>query len=247
MFQSPLTVTLPSPEPLTAAMFLFLLNMKEPGKGPVNPKLLFNQLCQKYDAFLHSVFHEIIHAFSLNGLSLSLACCATVVLVLHLFFTCFQAVLLWWPLSPARHRQHLVPAEWKFNVHETQPKGMNHNEWLIFFSAACCSCATCAIFDLDQGLTGWTIVVFAFLYECLVGWVLFAAAMLGSTMCVSVGGIFSCLAVQVGDQGIWCRMTGLVSGAALTVILVLRFHLIDKCAGVCVHVARHLTWYHLIL
>lgn len=51
MFQSPLTVTLPSPEPLTAAMFLFLLNMKEPGKGPLNPKLLFNQLCQKYDAF----------------------------------------------------------------------------------------------------------------------------------------------------------------------------------------------------
>lgn len=52
MFQSPLTVTLPSPEPLTAAMFLFLLNMKEPAKGPLNPKLLFNQLCQKYDAFL---------------------------------------------------------------------------------------------------------------------------------------------------------------------------------------------------
>lgn len=52
IFQSPLTVTLPSPEPLTAAMFLFLLNMKEPGKDPLNPKLLFNQLCQKYDAFL---------------------------------------------------------------------------------------------------------------------------------------------------------------------------------------------------
>lgn len=52
IFQSPLTVTLPSPEPLTAAMFLFLLNMKEQGKDPLNPKLLFNQLCQKYDAFL---------------------------------------------------------------------------------------------------------------------------------------------------------------------------------------------------
>lgn len=45
-------VMLPSPEPLTAAMFLFLLNMKEPGKDPLNPKLLFNQLCQKYDVFL---------------------------------------------------------------------------------------------------------------------------------------------------------------------------------------------------
>uniref|UniRef100_A0A8C1Y4I5 ubiquitinyl hydrolase 1 n=1 Tax=Cyprinus carpio TaxID=7962 RepID=A0A8C1Y4I5_CYPCA len=44
----PLTVTLPSPEPLTSAMFLFLQSMKEPGKGPVSPKILFNQLCQKY-------------------------------------------------------------------------------------------------------------------------------------------------------------------------------------------------------
>ncbi|KAI9520833.1 Ubiquitin carboxyl-terminal hydrolase 45 [Dissostichus eleginoides] len=43
----PLTVMLPSPEPLTAAMFLFLQSMKDPGKGPVNPKILFNQLCQK--------------------------------------------------------------------------------------------------------------------------------------------------------------------------------------------------------
>ncbi|KAM3613697.1 uncharacterized protein V6R79_003711 [Siganus canaliculatus] len=48
---SPLTVTLPSPEPLTAAMFLFLQSMKEPGKGPLNPKILFNQLCQKAPRF----------------------------------------------------------------------------------------------------------------------------------------------------------------------------------------------------
>ncbi|XP_037311002.2 ubiquitin carboxyl-terminal hydrolase 45 isoform X3 [Pungitius pungitius] len=48
---SPLTVTLSSPEPLTAAMFLFLHNMKEPGKGPINPKILFNQLCQKAPRF----------------------------------------------------------------------------------------------------------------------------------------------------------------------------------------------------
>lgn len=48
---SQLTVALPSPEPLTAAMFLFLQSMKESGKGPVNPKILFNQLCQKAPRF----------------------------------------------------------------------------------------------------------------------------------------------------------------------------------------------------
>ncbi|XP_063341998.1 ubiquitin carboxyl-terminal hydrolase 45 isoform X1 [Pelmatolapia mariae] len=48
---SPLTVVLPSPEPLTAAMFAFLHNMKDPGKGCVNPKILFNQLCQKAPCF----------------------------------------------------------------------------------------------------------------------------------------------------------------------------------------------------
>ncbi|XP_026227183.1 ubiquitin carboxyl-terminal hydrolase 45 isoform X1 [Anabas testudineus] len=47
----PLMVTLPSPEPLTAAMFFFLQSMKDPGKGPVNPKVLFNQLCQKAPRF----------------------------------------------------------------------------------------------------------------------------------------------------------------------------------------------------
>ncbi|XP_061572090.1 ubiquitin carboxyl-terminal hydrolase 45 isoform X2 [Cololabis saira] len=48
---SPLTVALPGPEPLTSAMFLFLQSMKEPGKGPVNPKILFNQLCHKAPRF----------------------------------------------------------------------------------------------------------------------------------------------------------------------------------------------------
>ncbi|XP_058503351.1 ubiquitin carboxyl-terminal hydrolase 45 isoform X3 [Solea solea] len=48
---SPLMITLPSPEPLTAAMFFFLQSMKEPGKGQVNPKILFNQLCQKAPRF----------------------------------------------------------------------------------------------------------------------------------------------------------------------------------------------------
>uniref|UniRef100_A0A3B3V6S6 ubiquitinyl hydrolase 1 n=1 Tax=Poecilia latipinna TaxID=48699 RepID=A0A3B3V6S6_9TELE len=45
---SHLTVVLSSPDPLTAAMIHFLQSMKESGKGPVNPKVLFNQLCQKY-------------------------------------------------------------------------------------------------------------------------------------------------------------------------------------------------------
>ncbi|XP_077383594.1 ubiquitin carboxyl-terminal hydrolase 45 isoform X2 [Festucalex cinctus] len=48
---APLVAMLPSPEPLTSAMLLFLQCMKEPGKGPVNPKSLFNQLCQKASRF----------------------------------------------------------------------------------------------------------------------------------------------------------------------------------------------------
>ncbi|TRY84621.1 hypothetical protein DNTS_001349 [Danionella cerebrum] len=46
-----LTVTLSNPDPLTSAMFLFLQSMKEPGKGPVSPKILFNHLCQKAPRF----------------------------------------------------------------------------------------------------------------------------------------------------------------------------------------------------
>ncbi|XP_020489834.1 ubiquitin carboxyl-terminal hydrolase 45 isoform X1 [Labrus bergylta] len=48
---TPLMVSLSSPEPLTAAMFLFLQSMKEPGKSPLSPKILFNQLCQKAPRF----------------------------------------------------------------------------------------------------------------------------------------------------------------------------------------------------
>ncbi|XP_061093342.1 ubiquitin carboxyl-terminal hydrolase 45 isoform X2 [Conger conger] len=46
-----LTVILPNPEPLTSAMFLFLHSMKDAGKGPVSPKVLFSQLCQKAPRF----------------------------------------------------------------------------------------------------------------------------------------------------------------------------------------------------
>lgn len=48
---TPLTVVLSGPEPLTAALFLFLQTMKESGKSPVNPKILFNQLCLKAPRF----------------------------------------------------------------------------------------------------------------------------------------------------------------------------------------------------
>ncbi|PWA32329.1 hypothetical protein CCH79_00012022 [Gambusia affinis] len=48
---SQLTVVLSSPDPLTAAMIHFLQSMKESGKGPINPKVLFNQLCQKAPRF----------------------------------------------------------------------------------------------------------------------------------------------------------------------------------------------------
>nr|XP_057909716.1 ubiquitin carboxyl-terminal hydrolase 45 [Doryrhamphus excisus] len=61
----PLLVTLPSPEPLTAAMFLFLQSMKEPGKGPVSPKILFNQLCQKaprFKGYQQQDSQELLHS-----------------------------------------------------------------------------------------------------------------------------------------------------------------------------------------
>lgn len=46
--KDPLVVNLSSPGPLTSAMFLFLHSMREAGKGPLSPKVLFSQLCQKY-------------------------------------------------------------------------------------------------------------------------------------------------------------------------------------------------------
>ncbi|XP_062952745.1 ubiquitin carboxyl-terminal hydrolase 45-like [Cynocephalus volans] len=44
----PLVVELSSPGPLTSALFLFLHSMEETEKGPLSPKVLFNQLCQKW-------------------------------------------------------------------------------------------------------------------------------------------------------------------------------------------------------
>ncbi|NXD13083.1 UBP45 hydrolase, partial [Nothocercus nigrocapillus] len=60
----PLMVNLSSPGPLTSAMFLFLHSMKEPGKGPLSPKVLFSQLCQKaprFKGFQQQDSQELLH------------------------------------------------------------------------------------------------------------------------------------------------------------------------------------------
>ncbi|XP_030055016.1 ubiquitin carboxyl-terminal hydrolase 45 isoform X2 [Microcaecilia unicolor] len=60
----PLVVNLSSPGPLTSAMFLFLHSMKEAGKSPLSPKVLFGQLCQKaprFKAFQQQDSQELLH------------------------------------------------------------------------------------------------------------------------------------------------------------------------------------------
>ncbi|XP_053237503.1 ubiquitin carboxyl-terminal hydrolase 45 [Podarcis raffonei] len=60
----PLVVNLSSPGPLTSAMFLFLHSMKETGKGPLSPKVLFSQLCQKaprFKGFQQQDSQEVLH------------------------------------------------------------------------------------------------------------------------------------------------------------------------------------------
>ncbi|XP_048453465.1 ubiquitin carboxyl-terminal hydrolase 45 isoform X2 [Rhincodon typus] len=47
----PLMITLPSPGSLTSAVYLFLHSMKEAGNGPLVPRVLFSQLCQKAPRF----------------------------------------------------------------------------------------------------------------------------------------------------------------------------------------------------
>ncbi|XP_039108073.1 ubiquitin carboxyl-terminal hydrolase 45 isoform X4 [Hyaena hyaena] len=61
----PLMVELSSPGPLTSALFLFLHSMKETGKGPLSPKVLFNQLCQKaprFKGFQQQDSQELLHS-----------------------------------------------------------------------------------------------------------------------------------------------------------------------------------------
>uniref|UniRef100_A0A8C0E9K7 Ubiquitin carboxyl-terminal hydrolase n=1 Tax=Bubo bubo TaxID=30461 RepID=A0A8C0E9K7_BUBBB len=60
----PLMVNLSSPGPLTSAMFLFLHSMREAGKGPLSPKVLFSQLCQKaprFKGFQQQDSQELLH------------------------------------------------------------------------------------------------------------------------------------------------------------------------------------------
>ncbi|XP_057646875.1 ubiquitin carboxyl-terminal hydrolase 45 isoform X2 [Chionomys nivalis] len=60
----PLVVELSSPGPLTSALFLFLHSMKEAEKGPLSPKVLFNQLCQKaprFRGFQQQDSQELLH------------------------------------------------------------------------------------------------------------------------------------------------------------------------------------------
>ncbi|XP_043541520.1 ubiquitin carboxyl-terminal hydrolase 45 isoform X2 [Chiloscyllium plagiosum] len=47
----PLMITLPSPGLLTSAVYLLLHSMKEAGNGPLVPRALFSQLCQKAPHF----------------------------------------------------------------------------------------------------------------------------------------------------------------------------------------------------
>ncbi|KAM3931965.1 ubiquitin carboxyl-terminal hydrolase 45 [Leptodactylus fuscus] len=59
-----LVITLSNPGPLTSAVVLFLHSMKEPGKEPVTPKMLFTQLCQKaprFKTFQQQDSQELLH------------------------------------------------------------------------------------------------------------------------------------------------------------------------------------------
>lgn len=115
---------------------------------------------------------------------------------------------------------------------------------VLFFFSLCylphCH-ATCVIFDPERGLTGcamgrrsrtfvnWTVVFVLFswtaqMFGRLDSLFEHGALLVGSTPRVWVGGVLHCVVVQVGDQGNWRWMTGRISGAALTVILVLSFH-----------------------
>ncbi|KAM4771041.1 ubiquitin carboxyl-terminal hydrolase 45 [Rhinophrynus dorsalis] len=60
----PLVISLSSPGPLTSAVLLFLHSMKEAGKEPISPKVLFSQLCQKaprFKAFQQQDSQELLH------------------------------------------------------------------------------------------------------------------------------------------------------------------------------------------
>ncbi|KAM6181757.1 ubiquitin carboxyl-terminal hydrolase 45 [Erethizon dorsatum] len=60
----PLVIELSSPGPLTSALLLFLHSMTETERGPLSPKVLFNQLCQKaprFKGFQQQDSQELLH------------------------------------------------------------------------------------------------------------------------------------------------------------------------------------------
>lgn len=60
----PLVISLSNPGPLTSAVVLFLHSIKEAGKEPVSPKMLFSQLCQKaprFKTFQQQDSQELLH------------------------------------------------------------------------------------------------------------------------------------------------------------------------------------------
>ena len=67
---------------------------------------------------------------------------------------------------------------------------------------------------------------------CTAGWLHPVCVCVCVCVCECEWGVLHCLVVQVGDQGIWRRMTDYFSGAALTVILVPTF--ISESVCVCV-------------
>lgn len=245
LFQSPLAVTLPSPEPLTAAMFLFLLNMKEPGKGPVNPKLLFNQLCQKY-AFLHSGLYKIVRGFSLNGLSFPLACCATVVLVLHLSFTCFQSVFSVVTALTSQTQAASGPSWMKVQRTWNTANGNEPHLMAGFFFFLCCLlllCHLCHIWSrsqlnkLNHCCVRFSVQMFGWLgsFRCSDAWVHHVRVSRGHLVRFSSAGGWPGRLLPDDWIGLWCGFDS-YSGATLS-----------SDRQMCVHVACHLTWYHLIL
>ncbi|XP_077976954.1 ubiquitin carboxyl-terminal hydrolase 16-like [Glandiceps talaboti] len=67
---TPLSIVLAEAGSLTSAMVLFLKTMSESGKGPVSPRMLFNQVCQKaprFKGYQQQDSHELLR-YLLDGM-----------------------------------------------------------------------------------------------------------------------------------------------------------------------------------
>ena len=67
--KDPLVVELSSPGPLTSALFLFLHSMKETEKGPLSPKILFNQLSSTFLLYIIRSYETLCLLFNLSSLT----------------------------------------------------------------------------------------------------------------------------------------------------------------------------------